>query len=135
MIKYRIVEKIYSNGKSNFFPEFNTSNNDYGMCWSSGSNWNSCSNLFRKILNIGYSTYDLALNQTNKHKSKKNIVISEKIHDICKPESDKIIEKLSDLCSDIKQLINTSYSHNDKDYSDLVDIRTNIKTYIKNHKS
>lgn len=134
MKKYRIVEKIYSNGESKFFPEVNIKKCVFEFWWDSCSNWKSCSNLFRKILNIGYPTYDLALNQANKHKSKKNIVISEKIHDICEPESDKIIEKLDELCSDIKLLVNTSYSHNGNDYSDLVNIRTNIKTYIKNHK-
>lgn len=86
MEKYRIKEKKFDDGRSEFFPEHYNEEYKNRMCRIEHDGWFSISEQHKKILDIGYKTYDDAMIQVENHKRNRktlgeNIVV-EKIHEV-----------------------------------------------------
>ena len=68
MIEYRIIEKKFDDGRSEFFPEHYNVEYKKRMCRIEHDGWFSISEQHKKILGVGYKTYDDALIHVENHK-------------------------------------------------------------------
>lgn len=83
MKDYRIKEQKFDDERSEFFPEYYNKEYKNRMCRIEHDGWFSISEQHKKILGIGYKTYEDAMIQIRNHRKSFRKNVKEKIHEVC----------------------------------------------------
>jgi len=63
---YRVKEVAYTDGSSEFYPEYKILDDEHVM--TNNGEWLSCSEQYKKIINSGYLTMKIAQQRIKEHK-------------------------------------------------------------------